>query len=243
MTADVLVAHQPAYLPWPGFFSRLLDVDRFMLLDHVQFSRSGWQQRNYVRTADGRQLMTVPGIHRAGQPISQVRTCGDRWRLRHWRTITQAYRRAPYYRQWSEPLEAIYARSWERLAELNEALIELLLDGFGIQLRLLRSSQLQPAGRSTSMLASLCELTGSTILRVGTGATGTSGYLDQTLLSDVGVSVEVASYTSCPYLQVFPGFTGGLSALDLLLNCGPKAREILAEGSFIGRFPGEGVAR
>jgi hypothetical protein len=241
MTADVLVAHQPAYLPWPGFFSRLLDVDRFLLLDHVQFSRGGWQQRNYVRTAAGRQLMTVPVIHRAGQPISQVRICGDRWRLRHWRTITQAYCRAPYYGQWSEQLEAIYARSWERLADLNVALIGLLLDAFGIRLRLLRSSQLEPTGRSTNMLASLCELTGSTILRVGTGAAGTGGYLDQALLSDVGVSVEVASYTGCPYPQVFRGFTGGLSALDLLLNCGPKAREILAEGSLIGRLPGEKV--
>jgi hypothetical protein len=242
MISGVLVAHQPAYLPWPGFFSRLLDVDRFLLLDHVQFSRGGWQQRNYVRTAAGRQLMTVPVIHHAGQPISQVRISGDRWRLRHWRTISQAYRRAPYYGQWSEQLEGIYARSWERLADLNVALIELLLDAFGIRLRLLRSSHLQPAGRSTSMLASLCELTGSTILRVGTGAAGTGGYLDQALLADAGVSVEVASYTGCPYPQAFPGFTGSLSALDLLLNCGPKAREILAEGSVIGRLPDSVVA-
>jgi WbqC-like protein family len=243
MTGDVLVAHQPAYLPWPGFFSRLLDVDRFLLLDHVQFSRGGWQQRNYLRTAAGRQLVTVPVIQSADQPISQVRICGDRWRLQHWRTISQAYRRASYYGQWSEQLEAVYAQPWERLADVNMALIELLLTAFGIRLRLLRSSQLQPSGHATPMLASLCELTGSTILRVGTGAAGTGGYLDQAVLAQAGIAVEVASYTSRPYRQAFPGFTGRLSALDLLLNCGPDARQILAEGSAIGRLAPQEAAR
>ena len=93
----ILAAHQPAYLPWPGFFSRLLDLDRLLVLDHVQFSRGGWQQRNYLLTAAGRQRVTVPVVRDFGQPISAARISGDRWRLRHWQTITAAYRRAPYF--------------------------------------------------------------------------------------------------------------------------------------------------
>ena len=33
----MLVAHQPAYLAWCGYFSRLLDTGQLVLLDHVQF--------------------------------------------------------------------------------------------------------------------------------------------------------------------------------------------------------------
>lgn len=49
---QVLVAHQPAHLPWPGYFSRLLDADQFVLLDHVLFSKAaGRTATTYARPA------------------------------------------------------------------------------------------------------------------------------------------------------------------------------------------------
>jgi glycosyltransferase involved in cell wall biosynthesis len=57
----VLVAHQPAYLPWCGYFSRLLDTERLVVLDHVQFSERGYQHRNSVlKAGGGAQRLTVP---------------------------------------------------------------------------------------------------------------------------------------------------------------------------------------
>jgi WbqC-like protein family len=237
----ILVPHQPAYLPWPGYFSRLLDLDRLLILDHVQYSRGSWQQRNYLLTAAGRQRVTVPVVHDFGQSISAARVSGDRWRGQHWQTITAAYRRAPYFRQWSEPLEEIYGRSWESLAELNIALIRLMLRGFGIEAELVLSSQLRPEGHATAMLASLCELTGADVLRLGNGAVGQVGYLDRDLVARAGITIQVADFEYRPYPQVFPGFTGGLSALDLLLNCGPGARKILADGGTVVPMPTETV--
>ena len=237
----ILAAHQPAYLPWPGFFSRLLDLDRLLVLDHVQFSRGGWQQRNYLLTAAGRQRVTVPVVRHFGQPISAARISGDRWRLRHWQTITAAYRRAPYFRQWSDPLEDIYARPWESLAELNMALIRLLLQGFEITAELVLSSRLRPPGHATAMLAWLCQQAGADVLRVGTGAAGHGGYLDRGLLAEAGISVQVAGFSYRPYPQSFPGFTSGLSALDLLFNCGPAARQILADCGTLAPLPIEAV--
>ena len=232
--APVLAATQPAYLPWPGFFSRLLDLDRLLVLDHVQFSRGGWQQRNYLRAAAGRQRLTVPVAHDdLRQPISASRIAGDQWRSRHWQTITAAYYRAPYFRDWSGPLEEVYSRSWGLLPDLNMALTKLLLGAFGIEAEFMFSSRLRPEGHSTGMLASLCALTGSTVLRVGTGAVGPGSYLDAGLLARAGIRVEVAEFTYRPYPQAFPGFTPGLSALDLLLNCGPRARQVLADGGTV----------
>jgi hypothetical protein len=231
---SALAGGQPAYLPWPGFFSRLLDLDRLLVLDHAQFSRGGWQQRNYLLTASGPQLLTVPVARDdSSQPISASRVAGDRWRLRHWRVITAAYRRAPYFRDWSGPLEEIYSRPWDLLADLNMALTRLLLRAFGIEADLVFSSRLRPSGQGTAMLASLCALTGSSVLRVGTGAAGPGGYLEPGLLAQAGIRVEVAGFSYQPYPQAFPGFTPGLSALDLLLNCGPRARQILADGGTV----------
>ena len=137
--------------------------------------------------------------------------------------------RLPIARQWSRPLEEIYGRPWASLADLNVALIRLLMDGFGIEAELVLSSQLRPQGQATEMLASLCQLAGADVLRVGTGAAGHGGYLDRDLLARAGITVQVAGFSYQPYPQAFPGFTSGLSALDLLLNCGPGARRVLAD--------------
>lgn len=224
----ILVGHQPAYLPWPGYFSRLLDGPRFLLLDHVQFSARSWQQRNYIADRYGRYRLTVPVRHRFGQAIADVCIADDRWRQRHWRIITQSYRRARYWPQWEARLAGIYAQPWERLASLNEALIALLLEGFGIEVHLVRSSALQPVGRKTEMLIDLCRISGTSTLRVGTGA---FGYLDAAALARAGVDVEVATYTNPVYEQGRSGFTSGLSSLDLLLHRGPDARRTLAAGA------------
>jgi WbqC-like protein family len=229
---DVLVAQQPAYLPWPGFFSRLLDVSRLVLLDHVQYTSGGWQNRNFVRGRDGRKVrLTVPVRHRFGQAIGQVRIAEERWRACHWRTLTQCYSRASYWARWEHRLHEVYARPWERLADLNQALIRLLLDALELKVEVVPSSDLAPTGAKTAMLIDLCRRTQAQVLRVGAGAA--DGYLAPELLDDAGIAVEVATYSHPPYDQGPGPFTPGLSVLDLVLRFGPQARNVLANGAHL----------
>jgi hypothetical protein len=234
-TGRVLVPHQPAYLPYPGYFSRLLDGSRLLLLDSVQFAR-GWQQRQYVRSpGDVRQLLTVPVYQKHGQPIHDVRIAGDQWRHRHWRTLNHAYGRAPYWPDWEPALAAIYKQQWRALAELNLALTRLLLEGFGIEAEITTSRELNPVGAKTSLLVDLCRRTDSTVLRLGSGALA---YLDIDLVTSAGITVQIATYQ-----QPSPPPSGravglaGLSALDLLLHRGPQARQVLAEGARLAPWP------
>ncbi|MCK5920942.1 MAG: WbqC family protein, partial [Methylococcales bacterium] len=41
--------HQPDFVPYLGFFQRLLMADVFVILDDVQFIRRGWQHRDYIK--------------------------------------------------------------------------------------------------------------------------------------------------------------------------------------------------
>lgn len=226
---EVLVAHQPAYLPWCGYFSRLLDTDRLVLLDHVQFSERGYQNRNYIRAPGGGRLrLTVPVRRRFGQPISDVQIAdGQPWAARHWRALTQAYSRAPHWDDCASRLEPVYAKPWEYLADLNTAVAQVLLDALGLPVTLLRSSTLDPAGARTGMLINLCRKTGTSVLRTGTGATR---YLDRALLDAARISVEVATYGCPAYPQGRGPFTPQLSVLDLIANTGPAAAEVLRAG-------------
>ncbi|MEV6987434.1 WbqC family protein [Sphaerisporangium sp. NPDC051017] len=225
--ALVLVPHQPAYLPWPGYLARLLDVDQLLLLDHAQFSGQ-WQQRNYIEGPNGRRRLTVPVRRDFGQSIIQARISGDQWRRRHWRSLEESYLRAEFWPDWGPRLAAIYDRRWEHLADLNRAVLDLLLEGFGIQVTILHSSALDPADRKTQMLIDLCHKTGRKTLRLGAGA---HAYLDIARVNRAGIAVQIATYTHPPYRRGRQPFITGLSALDLLLHQGPSARHVLAQGA------------
>ncbi|MGH3814368.1 MAG: WbqC family protein [Pseudonocardiaceae bacterium] len=230
MAPRILVAHQPAYLPWQGYFARLLDVDRLVLLDHVQFAERGRQHRNVIRgPGGGRHLLSVP-VHRSGrfgQSIREVEIADPRWAQRHWSTVEQAYCRAPYFDDLRDDLYRVYQHPWTTLHEVNTALIRLMLDVLGLSVRIEHSSTINPAGRRTAMLIDLARRTGSSVLRVGTSA---PRYLDAALLAQVGIGVEIISYTHHPYPQGKDPFLPGLAALDLVLHQGPAARNILAAG-------------
>jgi hypothetical protein len=239
LRSDVLVAHQPAYLPWQGYFSRLLDVDQLVLLDHVQFAERGRQHRNLIRAPGGGTVrLTVPVQRRFGQPIEQVRIADGRWARRHWRSIKQSYRRAHYWPRYAPALADIYSRDWRLLMDLDIALTRFALDVLGLTVHLVRSSTLAPTGAKTDMLVDLCRKLGTSTLRIGTG--GSCRYLDPATLAAAGIAVEVAGYTHPAYHQGHGPFTAGLAVLDLILHQGPSASDVLREGSVLAQWePGD----
>lgn len=233
----LLVAHQPAYLPWQGYFARLLDADRLVLLDHVQFSERGRQHRNWIRAHDGgRQLLSIPVRRsgRFGQAIRHVEIADPRWAGRHWRTIEQVYRRARYFDLIADELRALYNQSWKTLAEVNTSMLHLLLRALGLSVCLEYSSTIAPAGQKTTMLIDLCRRSGASVLRVGTGA---SRYLDAQQLAESGIQVEIIRYTHPSYDQGGRAFVPGLATLDLLSHQGPHARDVLAAGTRLSLWP------
>ena len=43
----ILTAHQPVYLPWLGFFHKIILSDKYVFLNNVQYSKNGSDPRNY----------------------------------------------------------------------------------------------------------------------------------------------------------------------------------------------------
>ncbi|MDJ0342781.1 WbqC family protein [Streptomyces sp. H10-C2] len=229
----VLVAHQPAYWPWCGYFSRLLDVEELVLLDHVQFAERGWQHRNSVAGRDGRPVRLIVPVRRAfGQRLVDVEIAEPDFARRHWRTLSDSYRRAPHFARYADQLEELYVRRWTRLVDLNEAVTRVILATLGLDVTVTRTSITPPAGTKTGALVDLCRRHGADVLRVGTGATV---YLDADLLSEAGIRVEVATYAHAPY-GCARNRPARLSVLDLLMYEGPRARAVLTAGARTSSF-------
>ncbi len=90
---------QPTYLPWLGYFDLLDQVDKFVLLDTVQFEKQSWQQRNRIKTPTGLMWLTVPVVFRGrlGQRIVDVEIREPEFCRDHLRAVELNYRRAPFF--------------------------------------------------------------------------------------------------------------------------------------------------
>lgn len=220
----MLVAiHQPHYLPWLGYLHRMAQADLFIVLDHVQFERGNYQNRTQVRVNGAAHWLTVPVLQRSQKEriVDKTIDTAQDWAATHLETLRRGYGAAA-----AAPLKSIYETPWERLADLDAALLEFLRAAFGIRTPLVNSSELDVEGAKSELVLNLCEAVGARALLVGLG--GSRRYLDRAAFARAGVELVFQEFNHPIYPQRGPmPFIGGLSALDLLFNCGPRSRSVL----------------
>ncbi|MBK3623991.1 WbqC family protein [Streptomyces sp. MBT49] len=223
----IAAIHQPHYLPYCGYLDKWDQADLLILLDDAQFTRGGWQNRNYIKTPHGRQLLTAPVRHNGFQTLRETEIdYTRRWDHAHTRTLEQAYARAPYRHLLSTVTTEVYCRTWARLSELAIGCTLSLGRQFRIETPTKLSSNLNVPGRGSQRLADLCRAVGADAYLAGDGS---RVYLDEQPFKEAGIEVVWQGFAHPRWPQLHPrhGFLNNLSALDLLLNTGPDARTVL----------------
>jgi WbqC-like protein family len=222
-----LVVLQPGYLPWLGFFDQMRRSDIFVFYDDVQFDKHGWRNRNRIKSPAGPHWLTVPVRHEGlGQLILEVEIDNRQpWVRKHVGAIRQFYAGAAHLKRYLPELEALFERRWERIVDLDLALIEQMCRWLGLSRRTVRSSELTVGGERTERLLNLCLHFGASRYLSGDSA---KEYLDVDLFARHGVRVEWQGYRHPVYPQQHGEFVPYLSALDLLLNCGDESAAILS---------------
>jgi hypothetical protein len=222
---------QPTFLPWVGYFALMDRVDRFMLLDDVQFDKRSWQQRNRIKTATGPAWLTVPVLTkgRRHQTIREVKIQPDaRFPETALKTLEHAYSKAPYFNQVMERITPAFERERESLCELNRALIKELCDLAGLKADIVRSSATPVFSSKARRLADLCSQQG---VKHYVATPGSFDYLDRdSALKDAGIIVSCFTYTHPEWPQIHGPFEPYMSALDLVMNALPNAVAILRSG-------------
>jgi len=221
----VVTIHQPEHLPWLGFFDKVRQADLFVMLDHVQYRRRYYQNRNRIPTSQGPIWLTVPVLvkGRYEQPINQVRIDNEghpRWRQKCWASIEHHYRRALYFSDHAEFFEALYKKEWNFLVDLNEEIICYLLAVLGVKVSICKSSSLNVVADKGDLMFEVCQQLGAT-----TYLSGISGkdYLDRKKFSEGGIRLKFQEFHHPIYRQLHEPFVPCMSAVDLLFNYGPAS--------------------
>ncbi|MHB8634081.1 MAG: WbqC family protein [Thermoplasmatota archaeon] len=194
----ILAATQPTYLPWLGFFELMNRADLFVSYDHVQFSKQSWQQRNRVRDENGARTLTVPVQHSGSRRLCDIRVATGPWKRKHFATLEASYAASIHGRVVLDALEQVYRQPWERLVDLNHAIIQVGRDLLGVRTPMRRSSEMTLATDKNEALVDLCQQLGADEYYSPQGA---REYINVERFRDAGIRVTFQEYTPPSYPQ------------------------------------------
>ena len=227
----IISVNQSYFFPFLGFFYKAYLSDNFVILDDVQLPRgTTWITRNRFKNAQGSLWMTVPVIKKGLglQKINAVRINHDgRWAKKHLHTLKNAYIRAPYFRGHLNFLEDLFSSKFEKLIHLNMKIIRYLMQQLQVDTNVVLSSELGICTKGDKLLLEICSKLGASQLLVQKAA---RKYIDSDRLSAEGITISDFRPPSPVYPQLWGDFIPNLSTLDLISNCGPKARDIMMNG-------------
>lgn len=224
----VVAIHQPNFLPWLGYFYKMSKVDSFVFLDDVQYIRRGYTSRVKIKSQGGDIWLTVP-VQKKGryhQLVSEVELQpGDHWKKTILGTLQANYGKAPFFKTYYPILHEIIRKEYRLLAQLNIELIGWLAGELGIHTQWVSSSGVPGvSGVGTERLVTICQGVGANQYLSGFGG---QNYQEEEIFNQPGIQLMVYDFQHPCYPQLWGEFIPGLSAVDLLFNCGPRSREIL----------------
>ena len=218
---------QSNYIPWKGYFDLINMVDEFILYDEVQYTKNDWRNRNKIKTPQGIQWLTIPVRQESlDQKIKDTKISDKKWNIKHWRTISQNYSKAKYFKEYKDIFEELYLTCDEEyLSKINYKFITTINEILGIKTKLRWSSEFELVDGQTEKLLGICKDCNADIYLSGPAA---KDYFNEELAKQENIKVEWMDYSGYKeYEQLNPPFEHGVTILDLIFNEGDRAKEFM----------------
>ena len=219
--------HQPEYLPWLGFFKKMMSSELFVFLDDAQFRKKGWQNRNRIRIKNGTTLLSIP-VHAHSYPdINDVTIDNQKnWSTRHKKSILFNYAKAPYFEEFKDFIESVFEKKFEYLADLNTEIIKFIMNELEIKPKIIFSSNLNRSKKGSDRVLEICKAVDADYYITGT--VWAQSHLRIEEFKKSNIHVEFQEFQHPVYKQIHGKFIPEMSIIDLLFNEGRDgAKEIL----------------
>ena len=109
----IVSCHQPNYLPWPGFFHKILKSDVHVILDTNQLPRGkDFVVRNKIKIDDDFKWLRVGVLEKNKMlPIKEVKINNSiNWKEKHWNSISNNYSKAPFFSEYKKQFQQIFSQ-------------------------------------------------------------------------------------------------------------------------------------
>lgn len=217
---------QPSFIPWRGYFDFIASVDVFIFYDDVQYTKGDWRNRNLIKTSQGVEWITVPVRHRTLAKLirdTEIDYSSD-WIARHLRVWEKWYGSCPYFDDALTILHDVFSRPHITISTLDMDLVHVICAYLRIDTPTRIASDLDASSGRTDRIIDIVRKVGGTTYLSGPSA---DTYLDKAAFREAGITLEYKTYDYSPYPQPWGDYLGGVTILDLIANCGPKAKDLI----------------
>ena len=189
----IIAIHQPNYLPWAGYFYKILHSDSFIFLDSVNSSKISYVKRTLFKTAKNDKYLTVP-VGKKSIPINQILLPEDNeWKIKQLNFLKNCLRNKPFFENYFPEFKDIYIENNEKLLSLfNMNLIKYILKKLEIKTKTYVSSELEcDTGDRNERLVNICKYFDAKIYLSGIGA---KQYNDKGLFLENNVEIKYSEF-------------------------------------------------
>lgn len=226
----IISIHQPNFLPWLGYFHKVVSSDVFVILDDVQFSKGSVGNRTKIKSKKGEGVYLTAAVDLSKSwrqnynalPLNYA----SAWNQKCLSELRSAYESAEFFSQLYPTFEALLLQQYSTLGELNIKLLEYFFEALSIKTVIKISSHLHgDFGSSNQRILGIVKQLGGSIYLSGNGA---RKYNDPELYKDNNIELVYSRFEAPQYRQINGDFLQNLSVIDALMNVGiDRTREML----------------
>lgn len=151
--------HQPDFIPWDGFFNKVLQCDTLIILDHVTVPKKSWVNRNFVRGVNHPILLTVPVNKGRDTKIRDIQISEEfRSGTKILRSLEHSYSRSPHFDDIFPLMTPLLSAATASLATYNLNLLKCIFKILELEVDVVHSTDLSGANPE------LAEMNGNELL-------------------------------------------------------------------------------
>jgi len=214
----IISIHQPAYLPWLGYFDKIISSDIFVYLDTVQLEKNSYSYRNKIKTPQGSAWLTIP-LKMKGHTGNAIKNIAidnsQQWKKRHLKNIFFNYKKSPFFDDLYTKIELLYKDDFDLFSDLSYHHLLFWLDELNIKTKIIKSSDLDISSKKSELILDLCQNFKAD--KYISGALGRD-YLDEDIFKENGVVVEYQDYQHPAYQQLNGDFLPYMGIIDFWMN-------------------------
>ncbi len=240
----ILSGHQPQFIPWLGYFSKIITSDTYIFLDDFKYSKFSLQTRNRIRAKNNRDntdWLIIPVVKKTTtNTFATVKIDMDKpWKKKHLKSLKYSYQSSKYFYEVYKDIETIYNEfDDDNLIKFLMNFIKYGMDIFKIKTKILYDSKLKKNSQKSfnHKAKYLCDLTkanGHDAFLFGANANKYFDNDSSEYFKKKNIKALYQEYMHPTYNHCHNSFVAGCSFLDMLFNVGKKdSYELLDKSNY-----------
>ena len=213
--------HQPNFMPWLGYFSKIAKSNVFIFLDDVQIQKTGasYTNRVSININSNSSFLTLPIKRISGvSKINEVKFINEKFKKKIISSLQSAYGKAIFYKENKNFIFELINFETNSLSNYNINFIEKISSRLDLNTTFIKSSSFNIKSTSTQRLIDLVKYLDGDIYLSGSGG---DNYQEKDLFTNENIELMYNKFPNFEYKQCKTDeFINGLSIIDAIFNIG-----------------------